>query len=868
MSAELSIILNAQNNASGAIRQVAGDLGNLDKIGGTVSKGFQGLQGVVGVGLKAAAGIGVAGISALTYAFSDSVDLARTQINAEKQLAQVIKSTGSAAGLTAHEIKAMASELQSVTNFGDEAIIGGQNLLLTFTNIGKDVFPRATEAMLDMSQVFGQDLKSSAIQLGKALNDPVAGITALSRVGVSFTEDQKEMIKAMAEAGDVAGAQGLILAELERQVGGSAKAMRDPVIQLSNAWGDFKEVIGMGVLAVLNPLYEQALPFVTKATDLAAEAMGKFTEGIESGQTVFQAVRDVLVSMLPEDMVAGFLSLEASITGFVSTVQDIASPILEAVGSFVSWKDVLIALGIVVASIVLPALWGIVAAATPIIAVAAGLILGVSLLRNAWESNWGDIQGKTETVMAAITPMFDRLLEYVDLISAGDWSGLVDAVFGDVNTVLEEASAMIAAFEWADWIDGAMEWGTYITAIAWDAFITALAWTSDIVGAVDWGSYITALSDWGAAIGTVAWDSFLTLLDWQLYIWKLEWAAFVSVLTWTSDLIGQIDWTAFITALNEWGAYITEISWDAFITALTWGAEYVSSLDWSAFVTALTDWGTWLTTLDWTSIITTTIDWVTWIPALTWNSFVNLLDWGFIAIFAWADFVGSLDWATFVTGALDWGDRVSDFDWGTWVSGALDWSAYIAAFTWDSYVSKMKWPIIAQFAWSEWISKLEWPTLPTFDWNSWVAAFVWPTLPAFSWSSWIASFNWPTLPVVSWADFIPTFRWPSIPEFPGWGSLMDRAKNAVGLGGDEVTERALGDRFFQGGVALVGEQGPELISMPKGTRIYSNPETEGLLAGAGNGGGVVVNIHANVGDGVDIERMAYRVAEVISRRGR
>ena len=64
--------------------------------------------------------------------------------------------------------------------------------MLTFTGVGKDVFPQAIQTVLDMSQALGQDLKSSTVQLGKALNSPIDGITALSRVGVSFTDAQKK----------------------------------------------------------------------------------------------------------------------------------------------------------------------------------------------------------------------------------------------------------------------------------------------------------------------------------------------------------------------------------------------------------------------------------------------------------------------------------------------------------------------------------------------------------------------------------------------------------------------------------------------------------------------------------------------------
>jgi hypothetical protein len=80
---------------------------------------------------------------------------------------------------------------------------GAENLLLTFTGIGKDVFPGATKAVVDLGiamaggDVNNANFKASAIQVGKALNDPIKGVTALSKVGVSFTKQQKDQIKAL-----------------------------------------------------------------------------------------------------------------------------------------------------------------------------------------------------------------------------------------------------------------------------------------------------------------------------------------------------------------------------------------------------------------------------------------------------------------------------------------------------------------------------------------------------------------------------------------------------------------------------------------------------------------------------------------------
>ena len=176
-----------------------------------------------------------------------SIDAAIVQRHAEGQLAAAIKSTGGEAGLTAEEIGAMAAELQKVTNFGDEATISMQSVLLTFKNIKGDNFRRATGLILDMSERLGKDLTSSAMLAGKALNDPARGATELRRAGVQLDDQQIELIKTMQEAGDVAGAQTVLMNELETQFGGSAAAAREAdggITGMTNSAGDLQEQLG------------------------------------------------------------------------------------------------------------------------------------------------------------------------------------------------------------------------------------------------------------------------------------------------------------------------------------------------------------------------------------------------------------------------------------------------------------------------------------------------------------------------------------------------------------------------------------------------------------------------------------------------
>jgi len=178
----------------------------------------------LGVGLKTA---GVAAFGAMAAGLGIYI---KNTIEAEKvqaQLASRIKDTGGAAGRTLAQLNAQADKLQGMTIFDDEAIGGVQAMLLTFKQIQGVNFDDATGAVLDLATAMGTDANAAALQLGKALNDPIKGVAALGKAGVQFSTDQKAMIKSLVETGDIAGAQRVILKELEGQMGTAAEAARN-----------------------------------------------------------------------------------------------------------------------------------------------------------------------------------------------------------------------------------------------------------------------------------------------------------------------------------------------------------------------------------------------------------------------------------------------------------------------------------------------------------------------------------------------------------------------------------------------------------------------------------------------------------------
>ncbi|MFZ4773930.1 MAG: phage tail protein [Terrimicrobiaceae bacterium] len=155
-------------------------------------------------------------------------------------------------------ILALADSIQKTTKFADDDVIAASSMMLTFTNIGKDVFPNAIKTTMDMAQALGQDATQSAMQLGKALNDPVAGVTALQRVGVKLSEDQKKQVEGFMKVNDVASAQNVILKELQTEFGGSAEAagatFAGKMAILGHGIDDVKEGIGTALLPMLTNL--------------------------------------------------------------------------------------------------------------------------------------------------------------------------------------------------------------------------------------------------------------------------------------------------------------------------------------------------------------------------------------------------------------------------------------------------------------------------------------------------------------------------------------------------------------------------------------------------------------------------------------
>lgn len=275
----------------------------------------------VGTGLTAAITAPLVGLGAMAVNEASEMRDALGQVNA------ALASMGDVGGRSLEQLTAQADRLAATSLFEDDQILRQVTAnMLTFGNVAGEAFDRAQQAAINLSARMGTDLQASALMVGKALNDPIMGLAALRRVGIQFTEEQQAQIKAMQGVGDVAGAQAVMLAELERQFGGSAEAARNAAHPM--------ERMRLSLAAMAGDIGTILLPFV----DRMATAFSGLTEkfgNLSPGMQQFVVVAGLVAAALGPILIAAG-ALVASLGVLLPIIGTIGAPFLAVAAAVVA----------------------------------------------------------------------------------------------------------------------------------------------------------------------------------------------------------------------------------------------------------------------------------------------------------------------------------------------------------------------------------------------------------------------------------------------------------------------------------------------------------------------------------------------------
>lgn len=483
---------------------------------------------VADFGKQAAIFSGIATAAVVAFGKS-SVD---SYNESEKQLAQlqaVLKSTGGVAGVTADQAIKLAAAFQKTTTYSDEATLSAENMLLTFTNITKDIFPQATETVLNMSTALGQDTKSSAIQLGKALQDPILGVTALRRVGVNFNEAQAEVIKNLVETGKSAEAQQMILKELATEFGGSAAAAATTfggqLEILKSRFDDVKEaigqvIVGFGTMVATDDagLFADGLQKLGINSQAVVTFFGQFAGALRDfGGWVAENKELVLTFLTGLGLGIGALLVIGTITMAIAAftnplfllvmaitalytawqtnffgIRDITMQVVNEIVAF--WQEYLApAIAAIVATFVanwvylkdqIDGIWKIIIGIFQVAwAIVYGVIkVGLALLSGDWKAAWDAIVQMAKTAWSGIQNIFNGALQFIR-----GWGG---QLISELVRPFQEAWNQISAL--VNKIKDALDFTKRHSPSILDIVNSGVSKVNDALGDLAWGPSINA----------------------------------------------------------------------------------------------------------------------------------------------------------------------------------------------------------------------------------------------------------------------------------------------------------------------------------------------------------------------------------------
>ena len=256
-----------------------------------------------------------------------SIDAWKVQEAAVANVEAGLKSTGNAAGLSSQQLQKMAAALQGKSIFGDEAVLQNSTAqLLTFTNITYKNFERVQNVAADVTSKLkginatGEDLKGVSLMMGKAMENPIRGLTAMRRIGISFTDQEEMVVRQMMAANDTIGAQNFMLKAIERQYGGTAEALSRTSAGMAkmreNRIGDMMETIGQKMLPMkitFLSLVDSVLPALTAAFEVLGNAVQMLQPVINGIKKAFK----IIGPYLPE-IVAGFVAWQVATEAIVA----------------------------------------------------------------------------------------------------------------------------------------------------------------------------------------------------------------------------------------------------------------------------------------------------------------------------------------------------------------------------------------------------------------------------------------------------------------------------------------------------------------------------------------------------------------------
>jgi phage-related protein len=580
------------------------------------------VNSIQGVGTVALAGLG----AAVTAAGGLSLALGKLAVNA----APVEMIGGAFEGLTA-SMEGGSDRMLAALQNASAGMVSNRDLMMTFNQaaglVSKDFAQQLPEAMQYLTKVAA----STGQGMDYMLTSLVRGVGRLSPLILDNLNVQASLSEATARASEMFGVEADALTKAQQQAGMMSVVMEklkentadmpDVTGSAMQGWEAFKatvqnvkDQVGLAMLPAfsnltqgLMSLAELALPLVTGALERfgpllegVAQFIANFAAQLEQTSGVWEALAMAFEGTPFEHLQGGFIAVRDAIGGFLARVQEVLGPVAAWVGENVRLQDVLLALGVCIASVILPIVWSLITTTAPLVAAFVGVVAAAALLRRAWESNFLGVRDITRAVISFVSDFINDGLRFIRGLWDTHGEQTTSTVTNAFNTVRTVITTVIGAVQTV--IQTALDtlrrwWGAHgesVKTIVSAAFGAVQSIISSIIGAIS--GFIQATlagiqafwsvhGDTIMAVAQNTWDTIKVIVetmlgnigdiidavaaaiqgDWDTFgaelqsIWQRTWDAMGQILSNTWDSIkvivsGIVDSIISFFSGTDWGA--------------------------------------------------------------------------------------------------------------------------------------------------------------------------------------------------------------------------------------------------------------------------------------------------------------------------
>lgn len=624
MSDTVEVIILAKDQASKTIGGVRQSLGGLGSVVGTVGK----------IGMGAFLGVGAAAVGGFGLAMGAAIDMNASLEQSTMQFTTLMGDADLAAehvanlfefgAKTPFETGPIITASKHFQVFGGAALNTMENLTL-FGDAAAAVGAPIDEVAFWVGRAY------SAIQGGQPFGEAAMRLQELGLMTPEVRQKMEEMQKAGADVSDVwgvmtedfgkfEGAMDMqsqswtgLMSTLKDSLSMAAAEGLKPFFDLLKGGLDW--LVNSGVIENVGNTVSNFIKLIMTAPDEggplmdylqelptwlqpigvffaeAAIVISSFFANLQEGMSPLNAFIEAIWDIAPQPVLDALIKFRDDILpGLITTFHNVADPIVAAVRNFVSFKDVLIALGIGIAAIVIPAIISIVTTLAPILLIVGAVIGVVALLRNAWENNWGGIQEKTAAVFEFLKTTISGALESIQQWWAANGERIVTQATADLEALKNAISTALAAIQqwWA--ANGARiiaQATADLTALR-NAFSTALNTIATTIQ-----TFINNVKAWWAEHGA-------GIVETARKAWDLVKGIFEGV-TKQLNLIGDAFRAAFQGDWEEFGNKLFEIwenAWNTVIDFLRGLWDLIVPL----FVSLWNSISGWFKSVDWASL--------------------------------------------------------------------------------------------------------------------------------------------------------------------------------------------------------------------------------------------------------------------------